>query len=555
MVTLRFLPIVCLLASTSLAASPELRGVWVTTTGITSSTSTVYNRAAVNTNFARLRNIGLNTVYMDVWRNGGTYFPSKTVQQISGSLLASDAGGRDLFGDTLTASHRNGMSQFAWLQYGFSPQFLDVAGVPSNTLATYMKNKGWLLQDAAGKYSNASNKFAWMNPLVPEVRQFVINMGVELVKKYDVDGIQFDDRLAWPVQFGYDAYTTNAYLSETGLSTMPAYDNANFVAWRAGKITAFAKEFSAAIRAANPNVIVAATPGVHGFVYTNYCVDSPGWTRETVTVNGVTYPLFDEVTPQVYNSTVNGFTNDWNNQLSKFDANRRDDYGVGISINNSAGAPYNWNTINLPQVNSQRATDTKGHIWWYSDGVLNTNEANLTAYYNVAANGHADRPDRPANWRPAPDIATAIGAGKWNVTLDEVAERYQVIARTGTDQWTTVLNTVLPAGTITLNVGTTYLAVEVLIDRRGFVAGDATFDGRVDLDDFFLLQRNFNATGALWTQGDFTLDGVVNLSDLNVLAQFWGTGTAPGSLPAFASLVPEPGMLLAPLLLLGRRRR
>jgi uncharacterized lipoprotein YddW (UPF0748 family) len=544
------------LTSTSVhGATPELRGVWVSTTGIGNASSTVLNRAAVNANFQRLRNVGLNTVYMDAWRNGATYYPSQVVSKITGTTLASDAGGRDLFGDTLIQSHRNGMAQFAWLQYGFSPEFLNGGNTMSKPLTTYMRDRGWLLKDINGNYSNSTYKFAWMNPLVPEVRKLIIDIGVEMVRKYDLDGIQFDDRLAWPVDFGFDDYTRAAYLAETGRSLPTTGNNSQFRTWRAQKITDFAKEFSIAMRQANPNVIVSATPGVYGFVYNNYSVDSPAWTRTNVTVNGQSMPLFDEIVPQVYNSTVTGFTNDWNYQLSQFDSVDRADYGAGISINNSAGAPYNWETINKLQANVQRnSAGTKGHIWWYSDGVLNTNEAAMTDYYNVAANGHAPRPDRPADWRPLPEVASTVGGGTWSFTLD-ATERYQVIARSG-DTWTVLYNTVLPAGDISMNLGT-YAQVEALIDRRGFTAGDANFDRRVDLDDFFILARNLNGSGALWTQGDFTLDGVVDVNDLNVLATYWGVGTPAGSLPALATLIPEPGALgvLAGLLTLRRSRR
>lgn len=557
--------VVAMVSSSAWAATPELRGTWVTTTGLTNPSSTIYNPAATTTNFARLRNVGLNSIYVDAWRNGNTYFPSQVVKSITGTQLAPDAAGRDIFGETLIQSHRNGMAQFAWLQYGFAAQFLDTTGSPSNSLANYMKNRGWLLQDSAGKYSNSSNKFAWMNPLVPEVRSLIINMGVELVKNYDLDGIQFDDRLAWPVQFGYDDYTRQRYLAETGRQLPTSASDANFVAWRAGKITEFAKEFSAAIRQTNPNVIVSATPGVYGWVYSNYAVNSPQWSRETVTVNGTTYPLFDEIVPQVYNSTVNGFTNDWNYQLNQFAGDYRDQTGAGISINNSAGAPYNWATINQPQVNVQRnSAGTKGHIWWYSSGVLDPNEANLTAYYNVAANGHAPRPDQAADWRSPPVVATSAGSGIWSFTLDQV-QRYQVIARTGST-WSIVLNTVLPAGALSMNVGN-YGAVELLIDRRGFKPGDTDFDGSVDFDDLLVVAQHYNGSGKLWTQGDFTLDGNVNFDDLLVLAQSYQT--APSLLEGqpfdasfvsdftlARSLVPEPSFLLAASLgCVGSRRR
>ncbi len=555
--------ILALSASTALAANPELRGTWVTTTGLTASTSTIFSPASTTTNFGRLRAIGLNSVYMDAWRNGNTYFPSRVAQAITGISLAPDAGGRDIFGETLIQSHRNGMAQFAWMQYGFAAQFLDVAGSPSNPLATSMKNRGWLLQDSAGKYSNSSNKYAWMNPLVPEVRSFIIDLGVELVKNYDLDGIQFDDRLAWPVQFGYDAYTRAQYLAETGQALPTNPSDANFLAWRSRKITDFAKDFSRAIRAANPNVIVAATPGVYGSVYNNYAVNSPQWSRETVVVDGVTYPLFDEITPQIYNSTVSGFTNDWNYQLNQFAASYRDSIGAGISINNSAGAPYNWSTINQPQVNSQRSsTGTKGHIWWYSSGVLDTDEAALAAYYNVAANGQASRPDQPANWRSAPRVATTSGGGTWNATTLE-ANRYQVIARSGST-WSIWLDTVLPAGSLSFNVGGSYSAVELLVHRRGYIPGDADFSGIVDFDDLLTLAQHYESAGT-WAQGDFTLDGIVDFDDLLVVAQHYSGsalldqgrlgGTFASDFTLARSLVPEPSPALLGLAWILRRRR
>ena len=544
------------LASAATAAVPELRGTWVTTTGL--SAGTVRTPAATAANFGRLRAIGLNTVYMDAWRNGYTYYKSDAIKAITGRELAPELGTRDLFGETLIQSHRNGMSQFAWLQYGFATQFLDTPSATTNPLSTHMKNRGWLLKDAAGAYTNSTNKFAWMNPLVPEVRELVIRMGVELVRKYDLDGIQFDDRLAWPTQFGYDEVTRSTYLSETGRALPTDPRDAAFVKWRSEKVTDFAKQFSTALRAANPRVRVAAAPGGYGNTYATYAVDAPTWSRTSVEVNGVTSPLFDEITPQIYSSLPNNFAGVWDQNLAALNPATRGSYSVGISINNSAGAPYDWATINKPQVDKSRATTgTAGHVWWYSAGVLEADEAQLTAYYDVATNGYADRPDRPAGWRPAPVVATAATSGKWTVTLAEPAERYQVIARTG-DAWSVVLNTVLPSGAITLTTGGTYAAVELLVDRRGFIKGDLNFDNRVNFEDLVALAQNYNASGKLWTQGDFTLDGIVNFADLVVLAQHYGTGVAPGTQPSFAAalaMVPEPtsaALVMAAAMVMGR---
>lgn len=85
-----------------------------------------------------------------------------------------------------------------------------------------------------------------------------------------------------------------------------------------------------------------------------------------------------------------------------------------------------------------------------------------------------------------------------------------------------------------------------ITDAAGALAGDANFDGTVDLLDLSLLASNFGTTtGALWTQGDFNFDGTVDLLDLSALASNFGT-----------SSVPEPtAMALVSLLGLGMLTR
>jgi hypothetical protein len=61
------------------------------------------------------------------------------------------------------------------------------------------------------------------------------------------------------------------------------------------------------------------------------------------------------------------------------------------------------------------------------------------------------------------------------------------------------------------------------------LAGDATRDAVVNLDDFNVVASNFGQSTRRFTQGDFNYDGVVNLTDFNTLAQNFGQ-----SLPAKA---------------------
>ena len=539
------------------AGSPaEVRGTWVTTTGLTSPNSTIVNPAATATNFRRLRDIGLNSVYVDVWRNGYTYYQSPTLQQTIGVGMFPGLGSRDVLRETLIQSHRNGMAQVAWFQYGFAAKF-GTPGTSNQELAKVMKDRGWLLTDAAGSYTNASNSFSWMNPAVPGVRQFMIGVVTDAVKKYDLDGVQFDDRLAWPVQFGYDTATRDAYRSETGREVPANFNDAHFKQWRAQKVTSFAQEMIAAVKAIRPNAIVSSAPSVYPFSYDSYCVDWPTWKS---------LGMFDEFVPQVYRNSAQSFADSWdgvgsitNGGQVQFMTGRREDFRAGISINRGDGTPNAWTDV-AQSIDVVRGTSgVGGHVLWYSEGILNTYATQAAAYYDVPTNGQAPRGDLPLDWRPAPIDATSTGTGAWQAPVPE-KNRYRVIVRNGT-VWTETLSTVFPPGT--LNISATADEVELLVDRRGFINGDANLDDVVNLTDFNILAANFGMSVNGWAFADFTLDGIVNLADFNLLAGNFGqtsggVAPAPEDWAALASVLPEPSifsLLVLPLTALTRRRR
>ena len=85
--------------------------------------------------------------------------------------------------------------------------------------------------------------------------------------------------------------------------------------------------------------------------------------------------------------------------------------------------------------------------------------------------------------------------------------------------------------------------------------GDATLDGAVNLSDVQALADNWGTTtGANWFKADFNGDGAVNLSDVQLLGDNWGkiAGPGPPAPPAAVFAVPEPSsVILAVLGLLG----
>jgi uncharacterized lipoprotein YddW (UPF0748 family) len=79
-----------------------------------------------------------------------------------------------------------------------------------------------------------------MNALDLEVQQFILDLILEVVKNYQVNGIQGDDRLpALPIAGGYDQNTKNRF--KTKFNTNPPTDekNSRWIQWRADILTEF----------------------------------------------------------------------------------------------------------------------------------------------------------------------------------------------------------------------------------------------------------------------------------------------------------------------------
>ena len=73
------------------------------------------------------------------------------------------------------------------------------------------------------------------------------------------------------------------------------------------------------------------------------------------------------------------------------------------------------------------------------------------------------------------------------------------------------------------------LPADVVVDFF-VLAGDATRDRRVNLNDFNVLAASFGQSDRTFSQGDFTYDGMVNLDDFNILASRFGATLGPAGI-------------------------
>jgi uncharacterized lipoprotein YddW (UPF0748 family) len=527
--------LVLLSGNAALAAPAEVRGVWLTTTG-PDHIRTGGSTASVMTD---LRGVGINTVYVETWKNGYTNFPSNTLKTFLGTSVdrATYLGTtRDLVQETLIHAHRNQMNYVGWFEYGLMAEFIGSGGNTVTPFGVKMRNNGWLLRDQAGALGNASNGFAWMNPAVPEVRKFVIDMTLEAVNRYDLDGIQFDDHMGWPIEFGWDATTAGIYLAETGRSLPTSTTDANFRTWRQSKVTQFATELVTAVRAARPDILIGVSPSITNFSDVNFNAVWPQWQNTG---------LFDEYAVQVYRDNYASFNSTLTGQTNQFTTTERaQEFVVGLRGN---GSGANTPVTDLTQmITRSRQVGAAGHSIFYSKAVRDDYRTELTAFYDVAGTGHAQDPRFDVGHRPAPLVASAAGTNNWSVSIPS-AGNYRVVAQVGT-LWREVTAGFFQTGVSNVAV-TGATRVELLVDRR---LPDFNDDGVVDAADYTVWADTVGSTTDF--RADANGDRLVNAVDYNLWSANYGR-----SYVGTSTAIPEPvTMALAAVAIAaagGRTRR
>lgn len=272
------------------AAKTELRGVWMTNI----DSNVLFGRSRLTAALQNLKALNFNTVYPTVWNWGYTLYPSPVAKKVIGRSLDPEPGlkGRDLLKEIVTQGHQQGLDVIPWFEFGFM--------APADS-SLAKRHPSWLTsrRDGSKIWAEGKHQRVWLNPFHPEVQNFIQNLIVELVSKYDVDGIQFDDHFGLPSELGYDPYTVNLYKKEHSGKKPPANpQDAQWLRWRADKITAYLQRVFKAVKARKPNAIVSMAPNPQRVSYDLFLADWQNWERQG---------LIEELVLQVYRNDLNVF--------------------------------------------------------------------------------------------------------------------------------------------------------------------------------------------------------------------------------------------------------
>jgi uncharacterized lipoprotein YddW (UPF0748 family) len=309
----------------------EIRGVWITNV----DSDVLFTRDRLATAIKDLRQLNFNTIYPVVWNWGYTTYPSKVAKRIVGSsfMPKQAAGilinrqlrrsegleGRDVLKEVVTQGHKQGIAVIPWFEFGFMlPGTSDPAGSDFAKL-----HPDWLTQkqDGGTLWKEGKDPRVWLNPFKPEVKKFIIDLVVEVVRKYDVDGIQFDDHFGLPSEFGYDKFTVDLYKREHQGKLPPKdFKNEEWINWRADKITLLMRDLFVAIKAVKPKALVSISPNPQTFAKSFFLQDWAKWERQG---------LVEELLIQVYRDNLTTFIGELQKPEVKL-ASRHIPVGIGI---------------------------------------------------------------------------------------------------------------------------------------------------------------------------------------------------------------------------------
>ena len=219
----------------------EYRAAWISYIELQGMdyTSAEAFRASAEAMMDHCAALGLNTVIVQVRPFGDALYPSALFpwSHLCTGVQGQDPGFDPL--DTLIAeAHSRGLSLEGWINpyrlRGSASQPAQLC--PASLASTHPE---WVVTVADGVY---------LNPAIPEAAAYVVDGVAELVSRYAVDGVHFDD---------YFYPTTDPSIDAAQFAASGAQD---LEAWRRQNVTALVKAAHDAVKAQDPTLRFGVSP-------------------------------------------------------------------------------------------------------------------------------------------------------------------------------------------------------------------------------------------------------------------------------------------------------
>jgi len=331
----------------------EVRAAWIATvSNVDYPSSTSLSVASQKSEYIALldkfKAVGINVVYMQVRPSCDAFYDNPNEpwsQWLNGTQGLAPSPLYDPLDFYVTEAHKRGMELHAWIN-----PYRSVVSILSSSIAFSHVS---VLHPA---WNVTYNNIKILNPGLQDVRNYVKNVIMYIVNKYDIDGIHFDDYFYPYPQSGYVFNDAAAFASDPRGFT-------NLDDWRRDNVNIFISMVHDSIKAAKSYVKFGVSPfgiwksgtpsGVTGLssYFEIYC--DP--------INWLSNHKIDYVVPQLYwaiggNQDFNALSNWWGNQAQM---NGRHCY-TGMATYRMESSSSNWSVNEIKnQINIVRNYNNK----------------------------------------------------------------------------------------------------------------------------------------------------------------------------------------------------
>jgi uncharacterized lipoprotein YddW (UPF0748 family) len=346
-----------------------LRGVWIASVSnidfpLRSSDSPTQQRTTFIDILENHRRAGINAVFVQIRPSADAFYanaPEPWSEWLTGAQGRAPEPAWDPLKFMLEEAHKRNMEFHAW----FNP-FRSVVSSSSRVADTHISR----LQPAW--HLAYTSPFRLLNPGLPEVREYVLGVILDVVRRYDIDGVHFDDYF-----YPYEGTTTQ------DASTFAQYPRGigNIADWRRDNVNIFVKAVGDSIRAVKRHVKFGISPfgiwrsgtpqGIVGLdAYSVIYCDALAWLQAGTV---------DYVIPQLYWKFGGG--QDYAKLMPWWLSQTR---GAGRHLYTGLGAyrltDAAWTASDLTrQIDFNREQRSEGAVWFSSNGLTRNLKGILTS--------------------------------------------------------------------------------------------------------------------------------------------------------------------------------
>ncbi|AFY31335.1 WG repeat-containing protein [Calothrix sp. PCC 7507] len=333
----------------------EIRGIWITTT----ASQVLNSRKNIAEAMNFIAETGFNVVFPVVWNNGVTTYPSRVMRENFGIEINPRFQDRDPLAELIVEAKRVNLAVIPWFEYGFASSYQKNGGT------IIAKKPEWAARDSAGNLL-VKNGFEWLNAFDSEVQNFLLSLFLEVIKNYEIAGIQGDDRFpAFPSEGGYEPKTIERYQQEFNQPPPANFKDPQWLQWRADILSNFLTRVYREIISINPELIISLAPSAYPWSYENYLQDSQAW---------VNLGLVDLIHPQLYYREFELYKKDIDRLLvNQFTKQQLPQLIPGVLLKQNT---YRITPEHLVQViNYNRSVGIQGEVLFFYEALREDNNA------------------------------------------------------------------------------------------------------------------------------------------------------------------------------------